>query len=297
MDPSYKVLEKLPEIISHIFQTKIEEGDQLQKRHKNPKTYFCAKVAPALPIKKYLLHLVKHLGTPPATLILMMIYVERLLQSLTQALASTGNQYQYLLTSNNAHRIVLSALLMAHKYSIDMGYPFSLLSKMVGVSSEELKILESEFLVFIKFDLYVSPDLYSQYEEIFANWPGLTDQQEEEVEMEVDQNSQATIRKNEEAKEIDDITPVLKKSDHIQTDEDLAMNIYEKQNMPNPASRHEKPVDNSPCPSIQNSDIRSSLYNDDPESGSEDEDTEMTQFDLSDLGEDEYFNDFFIQTY
>lgn len=306
--------------ISHIFQTKIEEGDQLQKRHKNPKTYFCAKVAPALSIKKYLLHLVKHLGTPPATLILMMIYVERLLQSLTQALASTGNQYQYLLTSNNAHRIVLSALLMAHKYSIDMGYPFSLLSKMVGVSSEELKILESEFLVFIKFDLYVSPDLYSQYEEIFANWPGLTDQQEEEVEMEVDQTSQATIRKNEEAKEIDDITPVLKKPDNIPTDEDLAMNIYEskfsiiycadflgiEQNMPNPASRHEKPVDNSPCPSIQNSDIRSSLYEGDPESGSEDDDTEMTQFgksflinalDLSDLGEDEYFNDFFIQTY
>ena len=73
--------------ISHIFQTKTNEGDLLQKRHKNPKTYFWAKTAPTISIKQYLIHLIKHLGTPPATLILMMIYVERLLQSLTQAIA------------------------------------------------------------------------------------------------------------------------------------------------------------------------------------------------------------------
>jgi len=71
-----------------------------------------------------------------------MIYVERLLQSLSAALASTGTQHQYLLTSNNAHRIVMTALLLAHKYSIDMAYPFSLISKIVGVSVSEMKILE-----------------------------------------------------------------------------------------------------------------------------------------------------------
>ncbi len=48
--------------------------------------------------------------------------------------------------------------------------------------------------------------------------------------------------------------------------------------MPNPASRHEKPVDCSPSSTIQNLDIRSNFYEDDPESASEDEDTEMPQF-------------------
>lgn len=212
--------------IAHIFQTKITEGDQLQRKNKNPKTYFCAKTAPALSIKKYLLHLVKNLGTPPATLILMMIYVERLLQSLTQALASTGSQCQYLLTSNNAHRIILSALLLAHKYSIDVAYPFSLLAKVVGVTCEELKILESEFLVFVKFDLYVSQDLYSKYEEVFANWPLVED--DEGVDMEIDQSSQAPIRKSEERKETDEITPVTKQNPSpAVTDEDMAMSIHQ----------------------------------------------------------------------
>ena len=57
-------------------------------------------------------------------------------------------------------------------------YPFSLLSKVVGVSSTELKVLESEFLVFVKFDLYVSQDLYSKYEEVFTNWPDLETDEE-----------------------------------------------------------------------------------------------------------------------
>ncbi|CAI2370192.1 unnamed protein product [Moneuplotes crassus] len=307
MDASFKLVKKLPNIIAHIFQTKIAEGDQLQRRHKNPKTYFCAKSAPTLSIKNYLFHLIKNLRTPPSTLILMMIYVERFLQSLTQALASTGSQYQYLLTSNNAHRIVMSALLLAHKYSIDATYPFGVLGKVVGVSAEELKILESEFLVFVKFDLYVSEDFYSKYEEVFTHWPDLGDDNAEEIRMEADQSSWKVERKLEDSKGIGNTTPV--KNNAVPTDEDLAMTGNEntflspqfldewsmEEDEVNPPPRNRRGVADSPSSTVQNLDIRSHFYEDDPES--EGEDTEMPQFDLSDLGEDEYFDDVFIQTY
>ena len=263
--------------IAHIFQTKINEGDLLQRRSKNPKTYFCAKVAPTIGIKQYLLHLIKHLGTPPATLILTMIYVERLLQSLTRALSASGSKNTYLLTSHNAHRIVMTAMLLAHKYSIDVAYPFSLLSKLVGVSPSELKILESEFLVFVKFELYVSQDLYSKYEEVFSNWPELPEEAPAEPEAE-DMSVSNESRVMEERKEIDENHKAMRKPEDKQiTDEDVAMSYIEN-DQPNPSNRHEKLVNCTPSSTIQNLDIRSLFYEDDPESDKGDEDTEMTLY-------------------
>jgi hypothetical protein len=295
--------------IAHIFQTKINEGDALSKKAKNPKTYFCAKGAPGLSIKDYLTHLIKHLRTPPAALILMMIYVERLLQSLSNAINASGSAYPYLLTSFNAHRIILTALVIAHKYSMDVAYPFSILAKVVGVSVSELKILESEFLFFVKYELYVSQDLYEKYEDLLQHWSqlptilqemmGETEEQEEPVSMPIedDEDLAPVAPKKEESKEIDEFVAVRRRVDKVRlTDEEYVNSIPDHivDEKPNPASRHEKPVvDATPSSTIQNLDVRSHFYEDDPEENSddEDEDTEMTIVDEDDLGDDEFEED------
>lgn len=107
----------------------------------------------------------------------MVIYIERLMMSLSNYIYETGQSTPFFLTLNNAHRIVLTALIIAHKYSMDVSYPFSVLSKVVGVSLSELKILEYEFLFFMKYELYVSEDLYGKFEETLKQWPGLTQEQ------------------------------------------------------------------------------------------------------------------------
>lgn len=153
------------------------EGEAQVKKTKVPKTYFDAKEAPAISIKDYLFHLICSLKTHPATLILMVIYIERFVQSLSDYICGTGHSLPFFLTMSNAHRIVLTALIIAHKYSMDISYPFSVLSKIVGVSISELKILEYEFLFFLKYELFVSEDLYGKFEETLNQWPGITHEQ------------------------------------------------------------------------------------------------------------------------
>jgi hypothetical protein len=230
-----------------------------------------------------------------------MIYVERLLQSLTQAIAckpssayyniaSTSRQYPYMLTSNNAHRIILTALLLAHKYSMDVAYPFSLIARIVGVTSSELKILESEFLVFVKYELYVSQDLYNKYEEVFTQWPEMDNGEQVEQDNSMEENerrskitreviSEDRREKEEETKEIDEPVVVQEVVKVGSTDEDIAESQFEEIEKEKKVLevRHERLVFDTPSSTIQNLDIRSHFYEDDPEQNSdEDEDTEMT---------------------
>lgn len=189
-----------------------------------------------------------------------------------------------MLTSNNAHRIILTALLLAHKYSMDVAYPFSLIAKIVGVSSNELKILESEFLLFVKYELYVSQDLYAKYEEVFSQWPDILDEEQDNSIMEEDESNNKTnrIQNDEETKEKDEPFGGTKGSKVMPTDEEIASSHSPaiEQSKPNPASRHEKLVNDTPSSTIQNLDIRSHFYEDDPEvnSDDDDEDTEMTLY-------------------
>lgn len=242
-----KELQKLPNVIGHIFQTKMSEGDSLSKKAKNPKTYFCSKAPPEISIKNYLRHLIKHLKTPPAALILMMIYVERFLQSLTNAISGGGSMYPYLLTSCNAHKIIMTALLIAHKYSMDVAYPFSLLSKIVGVSQEELRILESEFLFFVKYELYVSQDLYEKYQDVLTQWPEIPDEEEIAPSVEEGQGSKSTCddseRKHQREEYKDESEEVRLQVDKVKlSDEEIAQSVYTRVDIdgPNPANPHEK---------------------------------------------------------
>ena len=164
VDPKTQhLLEILPQIVTYILDAKVKEGDILSTNAQNPNTYFTSKTIPRVGIKEYMLHLIKCFKTPPAALILWMIYVERFIQSLSNAIKGSGRTYPYLLTSKNVHKIVLIAFLIAHKYSMDVKYPFSIVSKISGVSEDELRILESEFLTFVRYELYVSQDIYQKY--------------------------------------------------------------------------------------------------------------------------------------
>lgn len=77
--------------------------------------------------------------------------------------------------------------------------------------------------MFIKYELFVSQDLYSKYEEVFSNWPEL----EAEVDMKTDENKCTLGERNEERKEKEEAAPVMRKMEVRITDEDIAMSNCE----------------------------------------------------------------------
>jgi len=119
----------------------------------------------------YLNHLVKSVATNPATLVLTLVYVDRLVRGIELANRRNGRSGSLYLTSFNAHRyvpflilrIVLTSFLLAHKYTEDKRYSMKFMAKVGGVSGDELKILEREYLVFLNYSLSVKEEEFDEY--------------------------------------------------------------------------------------------------------------------------------------
>lgn len=94
----------------------------------------------------------------------MLIYIERIISVLERKYQKqTRTNVPFLMTSYNAHRLTLTAFLLAHKYCEDLRYDTSRMAKIGGIQPKELLKLEKEFLKFLKFELYVSEDEFTNY--------------------------------------------------------------------------------------------------------------------------------------
>jgi hypothetical protein len=150
--------------IAYFLANKVKAHDLKFQTTKNPKTHFTATYPPQIGIDVYLLHLMRHIRTAPALIIYMLVYIERLIEVLERNYQKqTGTDVPFLMTSFNAHRILLTAFLLAHKYCEDCRYEISTIAKIAGVNPHELKKLEVEYLKFIKFRLYVSEEDFIKY--------------------------------------------------------------------------------------------------------------------------------------
>ena len=105
----------------------------------------------------YINHLIRHVSTSPATMVISLIYTERLLERLGE---ETG---AYLFTSQNSHRIILTAFLLAHKFTTDARISQKYFAQSGGVTKEELQTLETEFLKTVDWNLSVSEEIFDMY--------------------------------------------------------------------------------------------------------------------------------------
>lgn len=109
--------EDLVSAIAYFLASKVKAHDIKFQTTKNPKTHFTAMYPPQIGIDAYLFHLMRHIRTAPALTIYMLIYIERLIDVLEKNYQKhTGTDVPFLMTSFNAHRIMLTAFLLAHKY-------------------------------------------------------------------------------------------------------------------------------------------------------------------------------------
>lgn len=156
-----------PDVVTSIalfLSNKVKAHDLKFQTTKNPKTNFTSSFPPQITIDAYLFHLMRNVRSAPAIIVYMLIYIEKIITVLEKRYKKqTKQDVPFLMTSYNAHRLVLTAFLLAHKYCEDWRYDTSRMAKIGGVHPKELLKLEIEFLKFLKFELYVSEETFTQY--------------------------------------------------------------------------------------------------------------------------------------
>ena len=141
----------LLKIISESLYSIIEEGNKSKKIQKDHSP-FAHEHAPKISIFDYLLRIQKYSEVEDSTLIIALIYIDRICK-----------KNGIVLSKYNIHRLLFTSILIAIKYNEDIICDNLYYSKIAGVTKKELQVLEYEFLKIIDFDLFVSNKIYQTY--------------------------------------------------------------------------------------------------------------------------------------
>ena len=180
---------KMIEIISDLLNNICEENKvKSENINKNIKPFMTESI-PSLSIKDYLTRLSQFTKINESTIILILIYIDRI-----------GKINKFILTYRNIYKLILASMVIAIKYNEDNFYSSEVYAKLGGLSVPELNYLEFQFLILIKFSLFIENDLFDKY---YYNL--LSFQEEDNENNEKDDNTEEEDEKNENSIDDDDI--------------------------------------------------------------------------------------------
>lgn len=113
---------------------------------------FEGKKTTSVTVSRYVTRLVKYFANEPSSLVICLIYMDRICEITEMKL-----------TLENFHRLFLTALVIAIKYNEDKYFSNSFYAKIGGISLEDFNRLESAFVNSIEFFLYVEEEIFSKY--------------------------------------------------------------------------------------------------------------------------------------
>ena len=140
--------------ISSTLETLLEKNKKLQnlKETKQSKICFWSNSIPKISLYDYLIRIQTYSCLEKNTLILSLIYIDRL--------CKIGN---FALNDYNVHRILFTAILMAIKFNEDNFYDNNYYAEIGGIKAHELKTMEYTFIKTLDFNMYVSDIIFDQY--------------------------------------------------------------------------------------------------------------------------------------
>ena len=142
--------------ISSTLSTILEENNKKSNLNeiilKQSKMCFSAKSIPSVSIYDYLKRIQNYSLIEKNTLILSLIYIDRLCQ--------LG---KVILTYYNIHRIIFAAILISIKYNEDNFFDNKYYSEIAGIKLNELNLLEYTFMKLCNFKMFVSKDIFDKY--------------------------------------------------------------------------------------------------------------------------------------
>lgn len=142
--------------VAKVIEQVIEQNTKMENYSKiiqyQSKMCFSTRIIPQISIEDYLDRIVFYTGCEESTLIISLIYIDRI--------TNCGN---IVLSQYNVHRLLFMSLLYAIKYNEDQIYKNNFYAKIAGVTVTELSNIENEFMDQIKFNFFVSEEEYKQY--------------------------------------------------------------------------------------------------------------------------------------
>ena len=189
-------------IIANISNTLVDSCDSNSKKCfivKNQKLIspFTTANTP-IKIQDYLEHLYIYGRMNISTILLMLIYIDRLC-----------NINKIKLSYKIIHKLMLASLIVAIKYNEDEIYSLKFYAGFGGVSIEELEYLEICFISRINFNLFIKEDIYNKYYDYFADTNSededIDEEDEKDEREEREVNEERERRKEAEEREVKDI--------------------------------------------------------------------------------------------
>jgi len=120
---------------------------------------FQSSYAPDVKIESYLGRILRYSRCSDGCFVMALVYVDRLIET-----------QQLVLTSLNAHRLLITCVMLAAKFHDDLFYNNAYYSKLGGLSLGELNHLEVQLLTLLNYRLFVSENAYGKYTKQLQNY-------------------------------------------------------------------------------------------------------------------------------
>ena len=141
------ILKKMSDLLTDICDESKKETNLFYK----PLKCFYSNI-PYISIKDYLGHIYKYSKINSSTIALILIYIDRIC-----------NVTKCKLSYYIIHKLILGAMILAIKYNEDVFCSLKFYAKLGGITLNELCNLEVNFISLINFNLFVSDELFSKY--------------------------------------------------------------------------------------------------------------------------------------
>ena len=175
-----KTLQKISDLLTDI----CEETQKGTNVFFSPLKAFYTKNIPLISIKDYLLHIYKYTKINSSTIILILIYLDRIC-----------NINKCKLSFYNIHKLILGSVMLSIKYNEDEYYSMKFYAKVGGISLAEIINIEYNFLSLIDFNLFVDNNLFHKYNDYMLSSDS-DDEDNEEDNYNYDDNNDEETKTN-----------------------------------------------------------------------------------------------------
>jgi hypothetical protein len=148
--------------ISAILEELLKQNKQLssykKKIYEQSKMVFSCHKKPKISILEYINRIIKYTYLEKSSLIVSLIYLDRICQN------------DILLTDYNIHRLLLISIIISIKINEDKIFGNNYYAEVGGISIKEFNSIESDFVNFINYYLFVTEEEYFKYKMYLENY-------------------------------------------------------------------------------------------------------------------------------
>ena len=166
------IIQKISDLLTNLCDENTKDYNSEKNQYIKP---FLSRIIPTISIKDYLWRLYKYSKMNSSTIILILIYIDRLC-----------NINKFKLTYYNIHKLILASMIIAIKYNEDEYFSIKVYAKLGGVTIAEINLLEYAFIELLHFNLFVSNELFNKYNDYISS----VDSDEDDYDNENDENSE-----------------------------------------------------------------------------------------------------------